>query len=58
LVAHFAPALKARVIVRKLLSDEVLLEQDSDGSVWARYSLNPAALLTRGVGIGGAQERT
>ena len=50
-------ALKARVIVRKLLNDEVLIEQGDDGSVLARYSLNPAALITRGVGFGGAQER-
>ena len=28
-------ALKARLIVRKLLKDEVLIGQDDDGSVWA-----------------------
>ncbi len=49
-------ALKARVIVRKLLNNEVPIERDDDGSVWARYSLNPAALLSRGVGFGGAQD--
>jgi hypothetical protein len=49
-------ALKARVIVRKLLNDEVLIEQDDDGSVWARYSLNPTALIAAGCRKVGAQE--
>jgi hypothetical protein len=42
--------------LESLLNNEVLIEQDDDGSVWARYSLNPAALIARGVGLGGAQD--
>jgi hypothetical protein len=49
-------ALKARVIVRKLFNDEVLIEQDDDGGVWARYSLNPAALIAAGCRNVGAQD--
>jgi hypothetical protein len=45
------------VKVRQLLNDEgARLERERDGSLWARYSLNPAGLIARGVGIGGAQD--
>jgi len=50
-------ALKARVIVNKMIAP-VVIEQHSDGSVWANYALRPAALLAQStaVGIAGAQE--
>jgi hypothetical protein len=48
--------LKARVIVGKLLNGEVLIEQNGDGGVWARYSLNPAALIAARCRNVGAQD--
>jgi hypothetical protein len=49
-------ALKARVVLRKLCGT-IVLESEKDGSLWARYDLQPAALLTQAVGIGGRGDR-
>ena len=48
-------ALKARAILRKLCGT-IVLEPEEDGSLWAIYDLQPAALLARGV-TGGRGER-
>ena len=44
-------ALKARVILRDLLG-KVSLEPEKDGSLWAVYGLQPAALVRRATGTG------
>lgn len=50
-------ALKARVVLKKLITDSVVIEQAEDGKVWARYSLQPAALLAEAVGVDGRGDR-
>lgn len=49
-------AAKARVVLRKLLGP-ILLEQETDGSVWARYEVQPGALLAQAVGNAGRGDR-
>ena len=44
-------ALKARVILRELLG-EIRLEPDANGSLWAVYGVQPAALVKRATGTG------
>jgi hypothetical protein len=51
-------ALKARVVLRKMVKKDIVLEPDGEGGLWASYELQPAALLSVAVGLGGAQERT
>ena len=45
-------ALKARALLRKLCGP-ILVESDPDGSVWARFDLQPAALLSQVAGTEG-----
>ena len=48
---HAREALKARVILRELLG-EIRLEPDANGSLWAVYGVQPAALVKRATGTG------
>jgi site-specific DNA recombinase len=48
--------LKARVIVRELLSGGVTLVPGQDGSLWAEFALNPSALVR--LGTVGAPDRS
>lgn len=43
-------------MLRKLCGT-IVLEPGEDGSLWARYDLNPAALLTQAVGTVGRGDR-
>ena len=47
---------KARAILRKLCGP-ILVESDADGSVWARFDLHPAALLSQAAGTDGRGDR-
>jgi hypothetical protein len=47
----YAAAAKARVILRDMLG-EIMLSPGEDGSLWAEYAMQPAALLI-GAGTGG-----
>ncbi|MEP7243591.1 MAG: zinc ribbon domain-containing protein [Gammaproteobacteria bacterium] len=49
-----AEATKARTILRDMLG-EIMLSPGEDGSLWAEYGMQPAALL-RGAGTGGRDE--
>jgi len=46
-------ALKSRVILREMFSGKIRLVPGEDGSLWAEYAYQPAALL-KGVGTGGS----
>jgi hypothetical protein len=50
-----AAAAKARTILRDMLG-EIMLSPGEDGSLWAEYGMQPAALL-KGAGTGGRGER-
>jgi hypothetical protein len=50
-----AAAAKARTIVRDMLG-EIMLSPGEDGSLWAEYAMQPAALL-QGAGTGGRGDR-
>ena len=50
-----AAATKARTILREMLG-EIILSPGEDGSLWAEYAMQPAALL-QGAGTGGRSER-
>jgi hypothetical protein len=50
-----AAAARARTIVRELLG-EIMLSPGEDGSLWAEYAMQPAALL-QGAGTGGPGDR-
>lgn len=47
-------AAKARTILREMLG-EIMLSPGENGSLWAEYAMQPAALL-QGVGTGGRGE--
>jgi len=49
-----AAATKARTILRDMLG-EVMLSPGEDGSLWAEYAMQPAALL-QGAGTSGRGE--
>jgi hypothetical protein len=49
-------ASRARVILRDLLG-EITLSPGEDGSLWASYAMQPAALLKGGAGTGGRGDR-
>jgi hypothetical protein len=49
-----AAAAKARTILRDMLG-EIMLSPGEDGSLWAEYAMQPAALL-QGAGTGGRGE--
>ena len=50
----YAAAAKARVILRDMLG-EIMLSPGEDGSLWAEYAMQPAALLI-GAGTGGRDD--
>jgi septal ring factor EnvC (AmiA/AmiB activator) len=50
-----AAAAKARTILRDMLG-EIMLSPGEDGSLWAEYAMQPAALL-QGAGTGGRGDR-
>src|SRR5204863_9144773 len=51
-----ASSSQVRGILRKLCGP-IVIESDEDGSVWARFDLHPAALLSQAAGTVGRDDR-
>jgi len=51
-------ASKARVILRQLFNEEIVLRPGPDRSLWAEYEIRPGALVRVGTGGGPCRSRT